>query len=61
MNEVHESHKMSKWESTIVKMTSTPRFGQSRFCLNCEAEHLKTVAGESLDDELLKPCWTGAK
>ena len=61
MKEVHESHKMSEWESAIVTLVSTPRFGQIRFCLDCGAEHGKTVAGEALEDELLKPCWVNTK
>lgn len=52
----HPSHKMVKWESTIVTLVSTPHFGSLRRCKNCEAEHAVTVSGEGIHDELLKPC-----
>jgi hypothetical protein len=54
--DIHPSHKMSEWRSTIVTLIETPRFGSIRKCLNCGAEHAKTVAGEGLHDELADPC-----
>lgn len=55
--EIHESHEMSEWESTILTLADTPRFGSIRECKNCGAEHAKTVAGEAHHDELFEPCW----
>lgn len=54
--EVHPSHDMTEWRSTIVTLIETPRFGTIRECKNCCAEHAKTAAGEGMHDELLEPC-----
>lgn len=53
---IHPSHEMTDWESTIVTLISTPRFGKIRRCINCDAEHAKTVAGEACHDELKSKC-----
>lgn len=52
----HPSHDMTDWESTIVTLVSTSRFGEIRRCKNCDAEHAITVAGEGIHPELLVPC-----
>lgn len=52
----HESHDMTEWESTIVTIISTPRFGSIRECRHCGAEQAKTVAGEAMHDELRLAC-----
>lgn len=57
MYHVHESHSMTDWENSIVTVSSTSRFGSIRECKNCGGEHVKTVAGESLSEELIKPCY----
>lgn len=54
--EPHPSHKMSNWESTIVTISVTPRFGKIRKCLNCEAEHAKTGTGQAHHNELAHEC-----
>lgn len=54
--EPHPSHKMTEWESTIVTLISTSRFGEIRECENCGGEHARTVAGEAMHDELKYPC-----
>ncbi len=54
--EVHSSHDMTEWRSSIVTLIETPRFGTIRECKNCGAEHAKTAAGEDMHDELLEPC-----
>lgn len=59
--EPHASHDMTEWESSIVTITSTARFGSIRECKNCGAEHAKTVAGEAMEDELYSPCWAATK
>lgn len=56
-NEIHQSHDMSKWENTIITITSTPRFGKIRVCKKCGAEQAETVCGVEIQDELQKPCW----
>jgi hypothetical protein len=56
MIKIHESHKMTEWEETIVTLISTPRFGQIRRCENCDAEQAKTVCGEDYHDSLLHKC-----
>lgn len=53
---IHESHKMTPWESTIVTLISTPRFGQIRRCEKCKAEHAKTASGEDCHHELIAKC-----
>lgn len=55
-DEVHPSHDMTDWESSIVTLNSTSRFGTIRECKHCCAEHVKTAAGEGMHDELLEPC-----
>ncbi len=52
----HPSHEMTEWESSIVTLIATPRFGRIRHCRKCNAEHVKTVAGEAMHDELYAPC-----
>ena len=54
--EIHPSHDMTEWRSTIVTLVETSRFGSIRECKNCGAEHAKTAAGEGMHDELLEPC-----
>ena len=54
--EPHASHDMTEWESTIVTLANTPRFGQIRECKNCGAEEAKTVAGHAMHDELYTRC-----
>lgn len=55
----HESHDMTEWRETIVTLVETPRFGSIRECKKCGGEQAKTVAGEGIHDELLKPCMFG--
>ena len=52
----HPSHEMTEWESTIVTLISTSRFGQIRRCKKCEGEHAKTAAGEAMHEELREKC-----
>lgn len=52
----HSSHEMTEWESTIVTLISTSRFGDIRKCKHCEAEHARTAAGEAHHDELEVKC-----
>lgn len=52
----HPSHDMTEWESTIVTIIETPRFGMFRKCKNCEAEQAVTAAGEGFHAELKYPC-----
>lgn len=54
--EPHPSHDMTDWESTVVTIIATPRFGSLRECRNCGGEHAKTVSGEAMHDELRAPC-----
>ena len=54
--EVHPSHVMTEWKSSIVTLIETSRFGTIRECVNCGAEHAKTAAGEGMHDELKVPC-----
>ena len=54
--EPHPTHEMSEWESTVVTLISTPRFGSIRQCKNCGAEQAKTVAGQAMQDKLALPC-----
>jgi len=55
-NEPHPSHEMTEWESTIVTIISTSRFGKFRKCKNCGAEQAETVAGKAMHEELKNPC-----
>jgi hypothetical protein len=55
--EVHPSHKMTRWESTIVTLVSTSRFGQIRKCKKCGGEQAATSAGSATHDELKVKCW----
>jgi hypothetical protein len=52
----HPSHEMTEWESSIVTLSSTSRFGQIRMCKKCDAEHARTAAGEAMFSELKEPC-----
>jgi hypothetical protein len=54
--EPHPSHKMTPWESTIITLIDTPRFGRTRKCSECGAEQAETVAGKAMHDELRLPC-----
>lgn len=53
----HPSHDMTDWESDIVTLVSTPRFGRIRQCRKCEAEQAETAAGAAHHDELERPCY----
>lgn len=55
-NKIHDSHVMSEWESTVVTLISTPRFGRVRHCIHCNAEHAETVAGSVMHEELKVKC-----
>lgn len=55
-DEVHPSHVMTEWKSSIITLIETPRFGSIRQCTNCGAEHGRTAAGEGMHDELKEPC-----
>jgi hypothetical protein len=54
--DIHPSHQMSEWKSTIVTLCDTPRFGRLRKCTGCGAEHAETVAGKAFEDDLFEPC-----
>lgn len=58
MNEkpIHPSHEMGEWESTIVTIYSTPRYGKLRRCVKCEAEEAETAAGKVKHPELFWEC-----
>lgn len=55
-SQVHPTHKMTEWRSTIVTLISTSRFGEIRKCSDCGAEEAKTVCGHAMHDELKQPC-----
>lgn len=52
----HPSHTMGPWRSAMVQLSSTPRFGVIRNCINCDAEHAQTSAGEAMHEELYERC-----
>jgi len=52
----HKSHQMNEWESAIVTIISTARFGSIRECKNCGAEEARTVCGHAAHDELDCSC-----
>lgn len=54
--EIHPSHTMSEWRSTIISMPNSDRFGQIRVCEACEAEQAKTVTGTFTHKELWSAC-----
>jgi hypothetical protein len=47
---------MTEWESTIVTIISTSRFGEIRECTTCGAEEARTVSGHVAHDELNSKC-----
>ncbi len=55
-NKVHKTHRMGKWESQIVTLISTSRFGKWRQCKICGAEQAETAAGKAMFPELKLPC-----
>ena len=55
-DKIHPSHKMGKWEHTIVTIIATSRFGKIRRCKHCKAEQAETVAGKAMHDELRVEC-----
>lgn len=50
--EPHETHTMGDAESTIIG----ERFGSRRSCIACGAEQAETVAGQTVDPLLTRPC-----
>jgi hypothetical protein len=52
----HPSHEMGPWESSIVTIVATARFGSIRKCEHCGAEEAKTVCGHAAHDELAVEC-----
>jgi len=43
----------------VVTGAATPRFGQIRECVSCDGQQAKTVAGQSMDEELKHACASG--
>lgn len=54
---IHPSHKMTEWQSTIVTILSTPRFGRVRECEYCGAGEAESVCGHVMDGDLKRPCF----
>lgn len=54
--EVHWTHRMGPWESEVVTILETPRFGSLRSCRACGGEQARTAAGHGTDPELRRPC-----
>lgn len=54
--QIDPSHEMGDWESSIVTILSTSRFGEVRACKHCDAEHAKSVSGEAIDPALTMRC-----
>lgn len=54
--EIHSTHKMSEWKSSIVTLASTPRFGSIRECEYCGGEHAMTGHGEDMHHVLRGVC-----
>jgi hypothetical protein len=52
----HPSHKMTEWESTVVTLIDTPRFGKLRRCEYCKAEEAESVSGHRAHLGLAEPC-----
>ena len=52
----HPSHKMNDWESTVVTILATPRFGALRSCVQCDGEHAVSVCGEAMHEILERQC-----
>ena len=48
----HRTQEMTKWESSIITLIATARFGQIRQCVHCEAEEAKTACGHKAHEEL---------
>lgn len=53
---VHPSHKMTRWESSIVTLLETSRFGIIRRCKKCDGEQAMTAAGRGTHPELSHEC-----
>lgn len=56
LNSVHKSHKMTKWESTILAPCGTERFYSIRECKKCGGEQYYAAAGRFIDKELKEEC-----
>lgn len=52
----HPSHRMTPWESTIITITCTPRFGRIRECRRCGIEQAETVTGRHTNGPLTEKC-----
>lgn len=52
---------MTDWESSLVTVAETARFGRMRRCKRCRAEHAYTVRGEAMRDELYRACLMGGR
>jgi hypothetical protein len=53
---IHPSHKMTKWEGSIITLINTPRFGEIRECKKCGGEQAITVSGDGTHPELRVQC-----
>lgn len=53
---IHPTHRMTKWRSTIVTIIATPRFGRLRECKKCGLEQAETGQGYFTNGPLLSPC-----
>jgi len=56
---VHASHRMGKPFTDVRAPAGTPRFYSVRECQDCGAEEIEHAAGQSTDDDLVKPCCKG--
>lgn len=54
--EIHSSHKMTNWKSTVVQIANTPRHGKIRSCKKCGGEQALTTAGSGTHSELYSKC-----
>jgi hypothetical protein len=53
---IHKTHRMGKAFSDVRMPADTPRFYSVRQCRDCKGEEIEHAAGQSTDDELVKPC-----
>jgi hypothetical protein len=57
----HPTHEMTEWESAIVTLLETSRFGSIRECKNCGAEEAQTSAGHRAHTELAYRCLAASR
>jgi hypothetical protein len=58
LDSVHESHDMTDWYGEVKAPAGTARMYSVRQCKNCEYEQYEHPAGQFVDVQLTRECWS---